>query len=843
MNNDKSTNPVVSEGNVVDSTADSCFLFEAWKIVPSGAKFLRLFYKGRSVPVKNANDVLLWVCYKMSVYRLPQLKRIMRTQKVEWLNFVPGGMSKPYRVGHKLYINLDGSSKTALLRAAKVLDWLLWDRRDVSISYLNPPSEPQVQKPESAPEPHLASDEAKSKVESGHLRTFSYKFDNISSVTGTCPVTLFFKGDEYSLDGKWMNLPEKICIALEKMWPGKVNELVANGNVPYMATSALGLRRGQYVPEAKVWYEKNTASREFIRQTRSLCKLFGVDLSCVAVTYVLNGEQLPDDASTSTRHGLQASLNSSVASIKIEDVEKKLADIPDDEFVRAVVTGLLKQGRDGNETWDQCTSIPWCRHELGIRNALIHRLKIYESPSEYSQTYVALDQHEYSNYMILKRLDGFKRSAFMDWLQNLGFSIEEVCEVFNIEPPTYPAPVVTVSSATEVDVSSPPSSKSNSYSQSEESYVPDERSQMIKEYVEKHPGCAKQQAVDDLYAKGISKVLTRLERHPEVIDINDRLYVKETIALFEETADLLEHALSGLFDENGGYTSAHELYQTVQFDLDDFFYENDAFESEREVFDIAAYLFCKLGYKGHHYIFRGNMHIWRETPDYAMADCGLLIHWARLNGGVLTRQIGYDNLERRGAPETGRSAIFTLAMQKAKDKFWVLNSDEFLLKEDMDISAEFISDVKRQLDKLLALEETEDGLSFIPMGMIGDDFFDSLPPLPGNRPWSVQLLQAVIEDHCDALRYKTIVRSSYAGQSHAAVVPYGSEYQDFSDLVYAAIKAKNNKPSISYGRSQFIDFLKVTGLYPEDMAGSSIESMFSGNGHFKWIDKNNLVVS
>ena len=44
-------------------------------------------------------------------------------------------------------------------------------------------------------------------------------------------------------------------------------------------------------------------------------------------------------------------------------------------------------------------------------------------------------------------------------------------------------------------------------------------------------------------------------------------------------------------------------------------------------------------------------------------------------------------------------------------------------------------------------------------------------------------------------------------------------------------------------RAQFIEFLKASGLYPEEMAGSSVESMVSGNGHFKWIDKNNLVVS
>lgn len=678
------------------------------------------------------------------------------------------------------------------------------------------------------------------------VRTFSYKFDQVGAVTGSSPVMLLFKGDEYALNGKWANLPAKICIALEKMWPGRLRELVVAGTVPYMGISASGMRRGQYVPEVQIYYEKNAASREFVRQTRSLCRLIGVDLAQVEVTYVARGESQGNRNIEQIEH--RDSRKSIIQSIpvKVEDVEKQLAEIPNNDFVRSMMIDLLKQGRAVGETWDLCTSIPWCRREFGIRNALLRKLKIFESPSEYSKTYAILVPHEFSSYMILKQLDGFKRQAFMNWLQNLGVGIEEVCGVFKIDPPTKPEPVVETPSSAKSNFVYPPPSRTQQRTvvrETAEPYVYDDRSRTIKEYIEQHPGCAKQQAVDELYAKGISKVQTRLERHPEVIDINDRLYVKESISLFDETADILLKALDGLFAANGGYTSAHELYQTVQFDLDDFFYENDAFENEREIFDLCAYLFGKFGYQKRHHVFRGNMHIWRETPDYAMADCGLLILWARLNGGVLTRQIGYENLERRGATETGRSAIFTLAMQKVKDKFWVLNGDEFLLKEGIEISTEFIADVKRQLDKLLALEESEDGLSFIPVGMIGEDFFVSLPPLPENRPWSIQLLQAVIEDHGDTLRYKTIARTSFAGQSHAAIVPYGSECQDFSDLVYAAIKTRNNKPSITYGRAQFIEFLKASGLYPEEMAGSSVESMVSGNGHFKWIDKNNLVVS
>lgn len=527
-----------------------------------------------------------------------------------------------------------------------------------------------------------------SESEESAVRKFSYKFDKIELVTGTDPIALFIMGKEYPLGRKWTNLPVKVCIALEAMWPGKVRELVAAGNISFMAMTARGMRRGQYIPEAKVWVEKNCAAREFVRQTRNLCRLFDINLTDVSVTYVAKGAKIDEEPVASVDAGEAAKSN---------------------------------------------------------------------------------------------------------------------------EVPISPAP----------------------------------EAQAVHDYVAQHPGCTKQQAIDELSDMGVSKVLTRLDRHPEVIEVERRLYVKESIEGFDEAAETLREALDSLFAANGGYTSAHELYQTVQLKLDDFFYDNDAFESEGEIFDIAAYLFGKAGYKGRHHIFRGGTHIWREQPDYPEADHGLLIHWARLNGGVLTRQIGYDNLERRGALGSGKPAIFSQAMKKVKDKFWVLSDNEFLLKDGIEISAEFLADVKRSLDELLILEEQEDGVSFIPMGVVGDDFFASLPTLPGNRSWSIQLLQAVIADHCVELHYKTIARSSSTGQSHAAIVPDGCECQDFSDLVYAVIKARNNKPSISFGRVQFVEFLKSAGLYPEDMQGqgSSIENMLGKNGHFKWLGKNNLMVS
>ena len=541
-------------------------------------------------------------------------------------------------------------------------------------------------------------------LERNECKSFSYKTGHLNELPGSAPQFLLVKGEKYALGGKWANLPIAVCDAIEASRPGKVREVVDAGEISGFSLSSSGMRRPEFVKSFGFWREKNYSATDFVRITRTLFRLCGIDLSNASIVF------------------------SSRSVMEVHEPKEKYVVDAKPQVATAHTPAQPKDAQD-------CSEDP-----------------------------------------------------------------------------------------TEADVN-------------------DYRSRKIKEYIEKNPGCAKQKVIEDLSNENISKVLTRLVRHPEVIEVEDRLYVKESILDFDEAADILLEALDGLFTTNGGYTSAHELYQAVQLKLDDFFYDNDAFDSERQVYDIAVYLFGKLHFKGRHHVFKGNMHIWRETPDYPMADTGLLIHWARMNGGVLTRQLGYDNLERRGALGPGKTAIFSIAFNKIRDKFWVLSDDEFLLKEGFDINTQFVSDVKGRLDELLAIEEREDGLSFIPMGMIGDDFFDGLPPLPVGRPWSIQFLQEVIADHSAALHYKTIARSSFTGRSHAAIVPCDSEYQDFSDLAYAAVRARNAKPSVMFSRSQFIDFLKDTGLYPEDMAGSSIDSTLKDNIHFKWMDKNNLVVS
>ena len=117
------------------------------------------------------------------------------------------------------------------------------------------------------------------------LRKFSFKWDHVSVITGSEPITLIFKSKEYTLDGMWSNLPKTICSILDDLWPGKIRKLVAEGKVSNMALSGEGMRRGEYNGNLDVWHERNCSAKDIVRQARALCQLFGVCLDDVSILY------------------------------------------------------------------------------------------------------------------------------------------------------------------------------------------------------------------------------------------------------------------------------------------------------------------------------------------------------------------------------------------------------------------------------------------------------------------------------------------------------------------------------------------------------------------------------
>ena len=218
----------------------------------------------------------------------------------------------------------------------------------------------------------------------------------------------------------------------------------------------------------------------------------------------------------------------------------------------------------------------------------------------------------------------------------------------------------------------------------------------------------------------------------------------------------------------------------------------------------------------------------------------MLIHWAKGNNGILTTNAAYANLLRRGVTEGSKTAIFSLAMDKVYDRFWMIDSGTFLLKDDIQITESQLQELKTALDTLYDAFDYD----FIPMWDIADDWFESLPRIISGQSWTPMLLQSILRDYSTQLQYKTIPRIEQR-QQHAAIVEVNSSLKDYSDLVYCALKAEYPTPSIKIHRNELFDLLIKIGLWPEDISpsyGNAFNNLFKDNFHFHVSDKNTVEV-
>lgn len=559
--------------------------------------------------------------------------------------------------------------------------------------------------------------------------------------------------------------------------------------------------------------------------------------------------------------------------------------LPSEAIVAVVklVVDLWRTKRDATagEALKYAQSIQWCANTLLIRYPLLKQLRVFESESDYGATFMPLGV-DYPRVLVCKNTVGLDVKAFFVWAHNAGVSAKEMQVVYRIwrrssdtsnaevlipeDKQPSPEPVQPISSEGQDDegvVAAAPESRPMSLSQlraeraaqkmrdqeaarkeaeAHERKREEKISQAIADALRDHPGCTWASLLLLLQDQGCSVQLKALKERLDVVCLADGCYSARHIVMLEEAGATIGRALDMLFDAGGGYTSAHELFKAVREGLDDFFYENGDFETEREVYDLAVYFFEKRRLNGRTYLFYNNTHIWRERPDYDTSDFGLLIHWARLNDGVMTKEYGYEKLAQRGATTQVASA-FSQAIAKAMDRFWVVEDDVYLLKEGHEVSQEILQKLKDLLNELWTIEFEDPGIDFIPMGIISDEFFAELPQIAPGRQWTPCLLQSVIADYTKELGYRTMMRAN-AREVHAAIMPVSAEYDDYSDVVRALIKAVYKQPSKDFYIYDLHKFLVEHGLWPEEVGYSSfLETTLKKNINFQFVDKNNLVVT
>lgn len=325
-------------------------------------------------------------------------------------------------------------------------------------------------------------------------------------------------------------------------------------------------------------------------------------------------------------------------------------------------------------------------------------------------------------------------------------------------------------------------------------------------------------------------------READIIPVLDKFYHKENIEDFDFLVDTLYDVICHQFKTDGGYTSAHVLYKEACPRLDDFFFYNGAFESRAEIYDLAAYLFGKAGYKGANFLFYRKQHIWKETPDYPMDYSGLMVKYAREHGNTISRDEAMSYVEMHGSG-TPAQTVSLILNRSGKMIFLQYAENQFVLTEAINANASFCEAVRNQIETLL------EGEDYVALGDVSDYFYSTLPQLPLGVSWGPLLLESIL-DRFD-LGFKTID----AGGSNdmktvdAALLRTNSAFRSFSDIVWNEINRDFQLPR-SFTSEEFRQYLLAKGFLHGLEKINSVHKTVANDLRFFWTDGNaNVTIS
>ena len=179
-----------------------------------------------------------------------------------------------------------------------------------------------------------------------------------------------------------------------------------------------------------------------------------------------------------------------------------------------------------------------------------------------------------------------------------------------------------------------------------------------------------------------------------IVFLNKKYYYKNNIEDFDEAADIILSTLQGQFLREGGYTSAKMLYDELHARLDDFFFDNGGFDSQIELYDLTRYLFEKVKYKGHKFVFADNKHIRETEPDYPKTYLGLIGHWAKQQSSIMTRDEILERITCIGStsPKASFSWMMLGTNQDPRDKVFLMYDEYcYVLTEACQIDDDFLA--------------------------------------------------------------------------------------------------------------------------------------------------------
>ena len=332
----------------------------------------------------------------------------------------------------------------------------------------------------------------------------------------------------------------------------------------------------------------------------------------------------------------------------------------------------------------------------------------------------------------------------------------------------------------------------------------------------------------------ITMVLTKqlVAQSAKIVDIKGVLIHEEAFIDWEDGADALESIIEKLMQKNNGYVSSTQLFEYARIEMNLFLNDNDMFE-ERAVYDMAQHLFEKAHYHGKTFAFRGKMHISRIDARIG-SNMDIYKKYASDQGGVFNFNGLVEYLESIGV---GAGNLRTQMRMQTEPIFFYYDQDLVIYTEALHIDDAWKKSIAKSLQVLF-----DDAGDHMILRNIPAIWFDRLPAISGNRPWTPLLLQSVLRFFSEELGARTI--QALDGQSletvHTMLVANTSPIQNFGDVIISYMLEQNIERR-KYEAEELRLLLVDSGILHGNELIWNMPKALKGDGRFAWDASGNQV--
>lgn len=323
-----------------------------------------------------------------------------------------------------------------------------------------------------------------------------------------------------------------------------------------------------------------------------------------------------------------------------------------------------------------------------------------------------------------------------------------------------------------------------------------------------------------------------LDENLNIIVMPDNRYIHvDSFVDLDEAEENLGRILSTHFAQFGGYSNNQLLFGAASQELSLFLNDNDC-ENVDAVYAIARYLFEKKAGAGKPYKFYPP-HIFEVEPDYPMTLRGLMINFARGNGGILHTVDAKNYLQKTMLTYGGMGQLLQIG---TTNTFLMYDDDRYLLSEAIRIDDAWCLRMHDRMDDLFR----KANVAYIIPRDISTAWLSTLPTLPQGLEWTRLFLQEILDKY-PSIGFKSI--SADITQSHhtlsAAFVPIDSPLQSFPDVVTLFMEGKYELPRRMLGEELRIELRNVGMLENDELIYALPRAL--DDYRFAWTDENKYV--